>query len=173
MLRELKDKDYVLMHKCMSDPNVNRYMNIDGSKMKPEDCLLFIHKTRENNTSKHFAIVDDNDNWMGTISLKNIDEKTKSAEYAIITSSDAHGKGYAYNATLDILKYAFEEINLNRVYLDVLVDNVRANKFYQKCGFVFEGTFRQAIEIKGNIYDLNWYSMLKSDYDNRDKNIDD
>lgn len=173
MLRQLKDEDYILMHKCMSDPNVNKYMNIDGGKMKPEDCLSFINKTRSDNNSKHFAIADENDRWIGTISLKNIEYKVKTAEYAIITSSEAHGKGYAYEATKEILRYAFETLKLNRVYLDVLVDNVRANKFYKKMGFVLEGTFRQAIEIKGNIYDLNWYSMLKTDYLKGIKNIND
>lgn len=164
MLRQLKDEDYILMHKCMSDPNVNKYMNIDGSKMRPEDCLSFINKTRNDANSKHFAIINEEDRWVGTISLKNIDYRVKSAEYAIITSSDAHGKGYAYEATKEILRYAFNDLQLNRVYLDVLVENVRANKFYKKIGFVLEGTFRQAIEIKGNIYDLNWYSLLKDEF---------
>lgn len=172
MLRDLQDKDYELMYKCMSDSNVNKYMNIDGSKMKPIDCLTFIQDSRENKNSKHFAIVNESDDWLGTISLKNIDKKVNSAEYAIITSSEIHGKGYAYYATKEILEYAFNKLNLNRVYLDVLVENVRANIFYNKCGFILEGTFRQAIEIKGKIYDLNWYSMLKSDYINRYGKID-
>ncbi len=164
MLRQLLEKDCKFMLECMSDPNVNTYMNIDGNNMKIEDCISFVKNSLNDKKNIHFAITDNNDNWVGTISLKNIDEKNKSAEYAIITSSKIHGKGYAYEATKQLLNYAFDELGLNRIYLDVLVDNVRANKFYKKCGFKLEGTFREAIMIKGNIYDLNWYSILKKEY---------
>lgn len=164
MLRSLEIRDAKAMYETMCDTNVNAYMNIDGSKSSIENCENFIKNANANSNYKHFAIADEDDNWVGTISLKNIDRVVKQAEYAIITSSSVHGKGYAAKATKDLLDYAFNNLNLNRIYLDVLKDNVRANKFYVKCGFRLEGTFRQAIYIKGALYDLNWYAMLKDDY---------
>ena len=169
MLRSLELRDAKAMYEAMCDTNVNAYMNIDGSKSSIENCENYIKNANANPNFKHFAIVDDCDNWVGTISLKNIDNEVKQAEYAIITSTKVHGKGYALKATKELLSYAFNTLNLNRVYLDVLKDNIRANKFYLKCGFKLEGTFRQAIFIKGQIYDLNWYSILKSDYEEGEK----
>lgn len=164
LIRKLILKDALPMLQCMKDENVNHFMNIDGKNMKLEDCEKFIHGSF-NDKNQHFAIVDEADNWCGTISLKNIDYKVNQAEYAIITSSSVHGKGYALVASKELLDYAFYELKLNRVYLDVLKENVRANRFYEKVGFKYEGCFRESILIKNQIYDLNWYSMLKSDYD--------
>ena len=164
MLRDLELRDAKRMYEAMCDSNVNAFMNIDGSKSSISSCENYIKNANANHNFKHFAIADESNNWVGTVSLKNIDNTVKQAEYAIITSTDVHGKGYAYKATMELLDYAFNKLGLNRIYLDVLKDNIRANKFYLKCGFKLEGTFRQAIYIKGNIYDLNWYSILKSDF---------
>ncbi len=164
MIRTLKLEDASEMYQTLCDQKVNQYMNIDGKNSSVELCKDYIKKANKSLDCKHFAIVDEEDNWIGTISLKNIDHKVGQAEYAIITSSKVHGKGYAFHATFELLEYAFDVLKLNRVYLNVVSDNLRANQFYKKCGFVLEGTFRKAIYIKGHIYDLNWYSMLRQDY---------
>lgn len=164
MIRTLKLEDASEMYQTLCDQKVNQYMNIDGKNSSVELCKDYIKKANQSLDCKHFAIVDEEDNWIGTISLKNIDHKVGQAEYAIITSSKVHGKGYAFNATFELLEYAFGVLKLNRVYLNVVADNLRANQFYKKCGFVLEGTFRKAIYIKNHIYDLNWYSMLRQDY---------
>jgi len=41
-------------------------------------------------------------------------------------------------------RYGFEELNLNRIWLRVYDTNPRARKAYEKAGFVYEGTLRQA-----------------------------
>ena len=163
MIRKLDLKDAEAMITCLKDSDVNYFMNIDGSKMVSTDCQEYIKKSWDDEKNYHFAIVDENDNWIGTISLKNIDKLAKQVEYASITSSSVHGKGYAFTATKEIIEYGFEKLGLNRIYLNVVDENIKANKFYQKVGFIFEGCFRKAICIKGRIYNLNWYSILKSD----------
>ena len=167
VLRELEIKDASTMSQTLNDADVNRYMNIGEKPTSIETCIDFINNSHRDEHNKHFAIVDEDDSWVGTISLKNIDFKVKQAEYAIITSSRVHGKGYAFKATEELLEYAFKVLKLQRVYLNVTTQNVRANKFYTKCGFTFEGTFRQAILIKGQLCDLNWYAMLAEDYERR------
>lgn len=164
MIRKLEIKDAQLMLAAMSDDNVNHFMNIDGKKMKLDDCIKFIEKSKNDSINTNFAIVDESDSWVGTISLKNIDKTSMSAEYAIITSSSVHGKGYAKKATKEILNYAFNVLNLNRVYLNVSVENERANAFYKKVGFIYEGCSRKSHYIKGKLTSLNWYSLLKEEF---------
>jgi RimJ/RimL family protein N-acetyltransferase len=103
----------------------------------------------------HLAIVDEKDYYLGTISLKEIDHAAKNAEYAISTRASAHGTGAALQATREILRIAFEELHLDRVYLNVLDENSRANRFYQKCGFRYEGQFRDHLLIRGELKNLN------------------
>ena len=93
----------------------------------------------------------------GTISLKAI--TADSAEYAISTRRCAHGTGAAMAATSRILEIAFRELGLQRVYLNVLKDNGRANAFYRKAGFRFVREEENALTIRGEKKSLNWYEI--------------
>ena len=154
-LRELKIKDAPLMLEWMKDPLVSRFFRFDFSSMTVDDCIRFIESAEDDPKTKHFAIVNEDDEYLGTISLKNITDKD--AEYAISTRRAVHGTGVALEATRQILSYAFDDLGLERVYLNVLVDNQRANAFYRKAGFVFQYLEKNAVVINGIARDLNWY----------------
>ena len=156
-LRKLEEKDVPYMLEWMHDPSIACFFRFDAMGMTEEKCLEYIRTANSDNNSKHFAIADENDEYLGTISLKNIDYEKKEAEYAISTRKIVHGTGTATLATNEILKIAFEDLGLNRVYLNVLKENGRANAFYQKVGFQFDYSEKQAIENHGNYIDLNWY----------------
>ena len=79
------------------------------------------------------AIVDEEDIYMGTISLKNI--KEQSAEFGITIRNCAMGKGYSIEAMKVVLKMGFEEMNLKKVFWCVSTENKRALRFYDKNGF--------------------------------------
>ena len=53
------------------------------------------------------------------------------------------GKGYAKEASIAIINYAFEELGLNKVNLGVIDSNDVAVKLYEKIGFVVEGVLTQ------------------------------
>lgn len=89
----------------------------------------------------------------------------KRAEYAVSLRRRAQGKGIAAEATCEILKMAFEQYNLERVYLNVLSENKRAIRFYEKIEFIYEGEFRKYLFLRGEYKTLKWYSMLKEEYD--------
>lgn len=129
-----------------------------------EKVQNFIKNANSDKNNVNFVCADDNDNYLGTISLKNIDFNAKNAEYAVSFCSAAHGTGAAAFATKEILKYAFETLGLERVYLNVITKNIRANKFYKKMGFVFEGEFRNHIIVNNRLENLCWYSMLKEEF---------
>ena len=147
MLRKLEKKDAPLMIEWMHDPDVNCNFRADFAHMTLEQSQNFVEHSFDEE-SQNFAFVDENDEYMGTISLKHISETDKNAEYAVVTRKCAQGTGIAYEATMDILEYAFEKLGLHRVYLNVLEENVRANKFYKKCGFRYEGTFQDHLCIQ-------------------------
>ena len=163
-LRRLGDKDKELMLEWMHDDRVNRNFRFDFGSMTLDRAERFISGsfTPEN---QNFAFVDENDAYLGTISLKNISQKDSNAEYAIVARTLAWGTGVAYKATMDILKYAFDSLKLNRIYLNVLEENGRANRFYDKCGFQFEGKFSEHLYLRGEYKNLNWYGMSKRQFD--------
>lgn len=135
-LRQLQDKDAEYMLEWMHDENVVSNLGKDFRHMTIADCRNFIRNAEADETNRHYAIVDDRDEYMGTISLKNINYDEKHAEYAISCRSRAIGHGFARAATEQLFTIAYEKFGLNLLYLDVYDFNVRAQKMYEKTGFV-------------------------------------
>ena len=80
-LRKLELKDAPLMLEWMHDETVVKDMQADFSSKTLEDCNHFILSSKDTRKNLHLAIVDENDEYMGTVSLKNIEEDK--AEFAI------------------------------------------------------------------------------------------
>lgn len=131
---ELKDAEYML--EWMHDDNVASNLGKDFKHMTIDNCKDFISSCATDKDNIHYAIVDDADEYMGTISLKNINYTDKRAEYAISCRSKAIGKGFAEKATEELFRIAHEELMLDMLYLDVYDYNIRAQKMYEKVGFV-------------------------------------
>lgn len=160
MLRKLMEKDTEYMMEWMLDADITKNFQIDFSVYTEAKIKSFI-KNSYSDENQHFAFVDANDTYLGTVSLKNISYKDKNAEYAIVTRKIAQGTGAAEKATRDILEYAFNTLMLEKVYLNVLEENVRANRFYKKCGFELEGRAKHHICINGVFHNLNWYAIYR------------
>lgn len=160
MLRKLQKKDAEFMLEWMHDPSINKVFSVNFSTFTIEQVYQFIENsfTEEN---QHFAVVDKDDVYQGTISLKNISKVDRNAEYAVVFRKSAHGTGLSSKATEEILEYAFETLKLKRVYLNVLEDNQRARAFYKKMGFQEEGIFQKHRYIDNKFQDLYWFAIMK------------
>lgn len=163
-LRKPLEKDAQRMLGWMKNPKTAEIFATDFSSFTLDKVRNFIKTANDDEANLNLVCVDDNDEYLGTVSLKNIDKKAKNAEYAISFCSEAQGTGASAFATREILKYAFETLGLERVYLNVIPQNERANSFYKKMGFVFEGEFRNHILINGKLSNLCWYSILREEF---------
>ena len=81
------------------------------------------------------AIVDENDEYMGTVSLKHIDMELKMAEFAITVRKCAMGQGYSAFGMKEIIRIGREELGLDKIIWCVSNLNERAVRFYDKNGF--------------------------------------
>lgn len=160
-LRNLCNKDVGFMLEWMRDKDISQYFRFDTDKVTEESIADFIRSANESEHDRHYAIVNDDDEYLGTISLKNIDTNNKNAEYAIALRSCAIGSGAAAWATQSIIKEAFTTLGLHKVYLNVLAYNTRAIRFYEKMGFTYEGEFKEHVMIKNKLEDIKWYGITK------------
>ncbi|WP_208560224.1 GNAT family N-acetyltransferase [Marinilactibacillus kalidii] len=159
-LRQLAIKDSQGMLEWMKSKDINQYFRINPADVTVETVQKFINESFTD-INKNYAIVDSNDEYLGTISLKNIDSKNNNAEYAISLRECAKGTGVAKLATIELLNIAFKTLNLNKVYLNVLSKNIRAIKFYEKIGFEYEGEFLDHFYINGKYENIKWYGVRK------------
>lgn len=163
-LRELEIKDAPYMLEWMHDDSVVKNLRGKFSSKTIEDAKKFIIDSQSLKHDVHLAIVSDEDEYMGTVSLKNIDNNNKSAEFAITVRSSAMGKGYSWYGMDEIIKRAFRDYGLENVYWCVDKNNTRAVRFYDK------HNFHEALDIPIEVLNrykemknLKWYSILKGD----------
>lgn len=160
-LRPLRDGDAARMLEWMRDEDVTRHLRISGSGMTVDDTRAFITGAQNDPKNLHRAVTAEDGLYYGTVSLKNIDMQKREAEYAISLHPDAIGTGAAKSATAGILRAAFEELHLTRVYLNVVQENQRAIRFYEKFGFRYYDT--SPMTLKGQKTLLRWYEIREGE----------
>ena len=63
------------------------------------------------------------------------------------------------------LRYAFRELNMQRVGLEVGDFNVGARRVYEKCGFQLEGTVRRTMYRDGRLWDMHIMGILREEWE--------
>lgn len=110
------------------------------------------------------AIVEGDGDILGLVTLAGIDHLRQSATlHIMIGSSENRGRGMGTFAVLSMLRHAFYDLNLRRIELSVLATNKAAIGLYEKCGFVREGTRRQACYKNGGFVDMYEYGILRGE----------
>lgn len=129
-LRKLELRDAPLMLEWMHDTSVVENLQTDFASKGIEDCEAFIKAAQDCSTDLHLVIADEKDIYMGTVSLKHI--QNGMAEFAIAVRKKAMGLGYSRFGMEEIIKIGFDELELNMIYWCVSPDNKRALRFYDK-----------------------------------------
>lgn len=162
-IRKLELKDAPLMLEWMHDESAVCGLRGSFKEKTLDDCIAFINNAHMTEENIHLAIATDADEYMGTVSLKDIDRKEQSAEFAITVRKSAMGKGYSWYGMREIIQKAFEEYGLNRVYWCVSAQNVRAVKFYNKHGFERISDISEKVQARyKDMNDLLWYEVQKN-----------
>lgn len=134
-LRELQEKDAPLMLEWMHDSDVVAGMRKDFSSFTIENCQRFIADAGKSPSAVHRAIVSDEDEYLGTVSVRDIDRSLGCGEFAITVRRCAMGTGASIFGMREILNYVLNSLGLNKVYWCVSSENPRAVRFYRKNGF--------------------------------------
>ena len=66
-----------------------------------------------------------------------------------------------------ILRFAFDELNLHRVSLNVFEYNQRAIRSYEKVGFVVEGREREFLRRTGQCWDMIFMCILREEWEQK------
>jgi RimJ/RimL family protein N-acetyltransferase len=145
--------DYV---SWLNDPDVYRYLETGGNYTRPvlEKFLLEAEKKEILFWAIHLKT---DDLHIGNIKIDPIHEKHSVGEYGIMMGRKTEwGKGYAKEATETIVQFCFNTINLRKMTLGVVADNVAAVKLYENLDFAVEGHYK-----KHGFYDGKYCDVLR------------
>lgn len=165
-LRKLATNDYTIYHNWRNDMEVMETTSPYLDMYTLEETEQFITAIVSQSDAKGYMIEHKKTGQtVGIVSLINIDYKNRSAECIIdIGAKDMWGKGVGTAAVSLILEFAFLELNLHRVYLQVFSFNKKAIKLYEKTGFIYEGKQREALYRMGKWHDIVMMSILENEY---------
>lgn len=135
-------------------------------ELTEDQHISYFEKYISTKKTYQFVILEDA-SPIGTVFLKNVDAFSKNAEFGIfIGEPSARGKGYSYEATKQILKFAFDELNLDKIVLSVFSDNIPAKKTYEKIGFRTDYVKSEFFEHKNGIVEISFMSITKKAFTN-------
>lgn len=162
-IRKFTREDIPKKVEWINNPENNQFLHYDipieiGKTEKWYDSI-------QGRTDRYDAVIEADGIPCGTIGFLSIDQKNKKAEYYIAMGEpNLKGKGISTKASKLILKYGFNELKLNRIYLFTEVENVPAQKLFEKVGFVKEGCIRSDISSHGRFVDRFVYGIICDEY---------
>ena len=147
------DENYT---RWMNDEKITQFLESRGKSYSIEDLRNYVEKIKESKSDVLFGIFENGNNMhVGNIKVGKIDSFHMHAEIGImIGDKDCWGKGYGTEAIGLVLKYAFNELCLNKLTAGMYSENVGAFKSFVNNGFRKVGVFRKHVLFKGRYIDM-------------------
>lgn len=113
----------------------------------------------------HLYSIFHKDTYVGQVGLMSVDSCSFNARVScLISSKEYMGKGYAIEALKLLLKEAFTVLDMNKVWLQVSIPNIRATRVYRNVGFIQEAILRQEYLIDGEFVDMIRMYILRDQW---------
>lgn len=167
-LRRIKPDDYRMMYDNWAKyEEVCRYFPfnpVDNIEIYKEKVRKWSEEYESDLYFKWVIEWKETHELIGILNLGNVEESCFMADTCYMLSPQYWGQGIMTEVLRAVLKYAFEEIGLNRVEAEVFEGNHASSKVLIKCGMQFEGIARQKYFKNGEFINAVQYAVLKSDF---------
>lgn len=161
-IRALEETDLEFVHELNNEYSIMSYWFEEPYESLTELKYL-CEKHMMDNDERRFVIEDDGV-LAGIVELVDINYIHRNCEIQIIVKPEFNGRGYAKFAFSECLSYAFNILNMHKVYLYVDTSNDRAVHIYEKSGFEIEGTLKEQFYTKGEYQNAYLMGLLKRDW---------
>jgi diamine N-acetyltransferase len=167
-LREITKADIPQINAWRNDPEVIDFLGCGFLYISEEiDEKWYQNYLGNRDKNVRLAITTVDHQFIGNVYLLNIHPINRTAEFSIVISDKRYwSQGIGAEVARRVLHHAFQDLNLNRVYLYVLNNNDRAIRLYEKIGFRREGRMEEAVYKNGAYHDLLLMAVLKRQHYN-------
>lgn len=160
-------EDMPLLLEWRNNPDNRKYFR-EYKETNLEDQINWYENVMMKDSTWHHFIVKPIDNPIkniGVVLLNHIHPIYRTGEFGItLGDPEYRGKGYGKDMLITLIKYGFDQLNLNRIWCEVYSNN-EAIDLYRKIGFKDEGILRQTVFKDGEYLDSYILGMLKKDYE--------
>lgn len=131
------------------------------------DTKTFIKELLEHNEKGRQlgTTIFEEEQILGKVGFVKLNCLHKHGEIGYWLSADQQGNGIMTQAVEVLVKYGFEELNLNRIIIGAISENWPSRKIPERLGFQLEGTFRQNRFYRGHFWDTVIYAKLREEWE--------
>jgi UDP-4-amino-4,6-dideoxy-N-acetyl-beta-L-altrosamine N-acetyltransferase len=164
VLRTAEREDLDTLWMWANDRQITKWLLIEAPVSRVAEERWLEHMLTSA-TDRFFVICTRDMTPIGTIVLSQINMKHRKARTGIsIFEHDYLGRGLGTEAMQLLINFAFWELGLHRVELDVFEENVRAIRSYEKVGFKVEGMSRDCYFKDGRFINALIMSVLDTEW---------
>ena len=168
MLREYQSEDFASIRSWVNDAQVTRYLSTRfWAPQTTVDTQEFLSRMMQSSHNAfNYVIADAQDGrYIGQLDMFRVDWRLRQGEIGmVIAGAEDRGRGYGTEALELLAEFAFNSLGLERIELEVHMENAAALRCYQKAGFTLEGVKRHAYYNDGRFADLGMMSILREDW---------
>lgn len=166
-LRALEPDDYKVTVEWRHDEEIENmvggpkyFISSEKEKEWVKNCIF------DNSRMVLGICLKDSGKLIGTVNIQEIDWINRSCHVPVLIGDKTEwNKGYATEARLLAIKFAFDERGMERVWATILDSNKASIRMNEKCGFKIEGVMRRAVFKGGEYHDLVMMSILKEEFE--------
>jgi len=150
----------------LNDPEVFKYLETGGNLTVP---LLqeFLEGVEKKNILFWAIILKEGNKHIGNIKIDPVNNRHGLGEYGILIGDKSEwGKGFAKEASLAVINFCFNDINLRKITLGVVKDNIGAYTLYKNLGFLEEGIYKNHGYYEGKYCDVVRMALFNPNYKN-------
>ncbi len=168
LLRRLTmDDAFDMYHNWASDKKVTEYLTWPAhDSVQTTKALLDIWTGHyiDDDFYQWGIIQKDINKVIGTISVVEQNPSIRMVHVGYSIGQNWWGQGYMTEAFKRVIRFFFEDVQMNRIESEFDPRNVGSGIVMQKCGLIYEGTARQASRNNQGICDAARYAILAEDY---------
>jgi RimJ/RimL family protein N-acetyltransferase len=166
ILRAVEETDLLTLHNWANDPQTQDIIGNIHFPSSFEYQKTWFKNLQSDSLNQRFAIESKDQGIIGLSSLMHIDWKNNHAWHGIfLGDKDIRGKGYGMDAVMATMRYAFDELHLERLDGSMIEYNNGSIAFYcDKLGWKKEGVRRNYYYRKGRYWDQIVVGITRLDY---------
>ena len=166
VLRAIEEYDLPQLHKWANDPDIWYLLGGWHFPGSMEYQKKWFASLQSDHLNQRFAIEAPDVGLIGTANLVEIDWKNNHAIHGMMLGDkEIRGKGYGTDTIMAVMRYAFEELHMERLNSGMIEYNQVSLKVYcMKCGWKEEGRRRRWYFRKNRYWDMIIVGVTRDDY---------
>lgn len=168
------------LHVCDLSAAEAIYRRIDANREEFAQWFTWVNRTHRVSDVRHYlekciigyaqgtsleCVIRYNNKWVGCVGLMDICVENRTAEVGYWLIPEARGQHVMSRSVQALVRYGFDRRGLHRIELCCAPDNDASRHVALATGFTHEGTRKQASWIRGYAEDVEVYRLLRSEFD--------